>query len=89
MADREEATLSDLSGIIRDIEKVGARFAGVGVECNFTEPLVRDLKEGEITLSEAAERIRGQASQYGRAGGALARLCGRVRATANREQKQG
>jgi hypothetical protein len=42
-------------------------------------------RSGEITLSEAAEKVRKEAGWYSSAGGSLARLAGRLRAHANRQ----
>lgn len=74
--------------ILADIARVGARHAAVGVECNFTEDLQRRLVAGEIMLSEAAEEVRKQASWYTSAGWSLARLAGRLRAHANRQERK-
>lgn len=71
--------------ILADIENVGARHAVVGVECNFTGPLVDEIRRGEKSLAQAADEVLRQASWYASAGGSLSRLGGRLRAHANRQ----
>jgi hypothetical protein len=80
--------VADPSRIIADIARVGARHAAVGVECNFTENLTRRLALG-MSLREAADEILRYASCLGSAARSMAWLGGRIKAAANRLEKNG
>ena len=74
--------------ILDDIARVGSRLAVVGVEYSFPDPLIAELRAGEIGLAEAADRILQEASWHGSAAGSLARLGGRVKAAAGRAARR-